>query len=244
MSLKAASSARALSGVVRNLKVEVTTIDSFHGEELQQTTALAGALAAATGLSGLAAGMVAMSMDEMREEAFALTFELGDEVVRAVLWGNPFQDGDEVQVVAEEADGYMRAFAVLRPSDRIIALFPHVVSGRAAHNRTTIRGLAWMSLIVAIVTSVLLTSLWIIGGIGDLVMLTVTIGVVIFGVVAIFSIIGWSVSRKYIPFVMMAEIIFTTVGWKDVEKINLRKRTMDSIRLEDPPALGPFYFRY
>lgn len=244
MSLEATSSVQVLSGVVRNLKVEVATIDSFQGRELQQRAGLAGTLAAAAGLGGLAAGMVAMSMDEMREEAFALTFELGDEMIRAVLWGNPFQEGDEVEVVAEEADGYMRAFAVLRPSDRIISLFPHVVSGRSAHNRTTVKGLAWMSLLVAVVTIVLLTSLWILGGVGEFVMLAVTIGVVILGLIAIFSIIGWSVSRKYIPFVMMAEIIFTSVGWEDVGEINLRKRTMDSIRPEDPSALGPFYFRY
>jgi len=244
MSVEATSSVRVLSGVIRNLKVEVTTIDAFQGEELQQRTALVGTLAAAAGLSGLAAGMVAMSMDEMREEVFALTFQLGDEVVRAVLWGSPFQDGDEVEVVAEEADSYMRAFAVLRPSDRIIALFPHVVSGRSAHNRTTIRGLLWMSLVVAIVTIVMLTFFWAIGGGGEFGMLMVIIGFVILGGIAIFSLIGWSVSRKYLPFVKMAEIIFTSVGWKDVEGINLRKKTMESIRPEDPPALGPFYFRY
>ena len=244
MTLDVTSSVRVLSGVMHNLKVEITTIDSFHGEELRQRTALVGTLSAAAGLSGLAAGMVAMSMDEVREEAFALTFELGGEVVRAVLWGNPFQEGDEVQVVAEEADGYMRAFAVLRPSDRIIALFPHVVSGRSAHNQTTIRGLLWMSVVVAIAAVVLLTFFWAIGGGGEVGMLMVIIGFVIFGGIAIFSLIGWSVSRKYLPFVMMAEIIFTSLGWKDVDKINLRKMTMESIRPEDPPALGPFYFRY
>ena len=244
MNIEATSLVRVLVGTMRSLKVEVTTVDAFQGEELQKRSALAGTLAAAAGLSGLAAGMVAMSMEEMREEAFALTFQLGDEEVRAVLWGNPFQDGDEVEVVAEEADGYMRAFAVLRPRDRIIALFPHVVSGRSAHIKTTIRGLLWMSLAVVIVTNVVLAFFWVLGGGGDLPMLIVTIGVVILAVVAIFSLIGWNVSRKYLPFVKMAEIVFTSVGWKNPEEINLRKKTMISIRPDDPSALGPFYFRY
>lgn len=244
MNIEAASSVRVLVGTMRNLEVEVTTVDAFQGEELLKRSALAGTLAAAAGLSGLAAGMVAMSMEEMREEAFALTFQLGDEAVRAILWANPFQDGDEVEVVAEEADGYMRAFAVLRPRDRIIALFPHVVSGRSAHVRTTIRGLLWMSLVVAIVTVVMLTFFWAIGGGGEVAMLVVTIGFVILGGTAIFSLIGWSVSRKYLPFVKMAEIVFASVGWKNPEEINLRKKTMISIRPDDPPALGPFYFRY
>lgn len=59
-----------------------------------------------------------------------------------------------------------------------------------------------------------------------------------------FAIIGFNISRKYLPFVRIAESVFTALGWQDVKRINLRKHTMKTIRPDDPPALGPFFFRY
>lgn len=244
MSSKVESSALVWAGVVRDLRVEVTTVDAFQQDLLQGRTALAGTLAAAVGLSGIAAGMVAMSMHEMREKAFSLTFQLGDNTVRAVLWGCPFQDGDEVEIVAERDGDYLRAFAVLRPKDRVVALFPHVVSGRSAHNKSTFKVLLWVYLAIAVFASISMTFFWFLGGGGDVGFFLACVGAVILAAIAMFSIIGWSVSRKYLPFVMMAENIFSVLGWSDVGRINLREQTMRRILVGDPPELGPFYFKY
>jgi hypothetical protein len=65
-----------------------------------------------------------------------------------------------------------------------------------------------------------------------------------FIVFAIFGLIAWSVSRKYRKFVEMAEGVFAALGWANVSELNLREKTMKNIRPDDPPALGPFYFRY
>lgn len=101
-----------LRGTMRQLTKEKTTVDAFQSEMLRTKTGAAGAVAAAAGLSGIAAGMVAMSMDEMRENAFGVTFEVDGKPVRGVLWDFPFQEGDEVEVVAEDMGDHWSAFAV------------------------------------------------------------------------------------------------------------------------------------
>lgn len=217
---------------------------TLNSEQLRTRTGAAGALAAAAGLSGIAAGMVAMSMDEMRKGAFGVRFEIDGIPVHGVLWNCFFRDGDEVEVVAEDMGDYWNAFAVARPADRTIALFPHVVSGEVAHYKTSF--VVWLKLMGVM----LLIGFVVFGAVGafdksvswwDVLQLVLGGGV---GASLIFAIIGIRVSRKYLPFVRIAESVFTALGCEDVKRINLRKHAMKTIRPDDPPALGPFYFRY
>ncbi|AEQ96613.1 hypothetical protein XOC_2489 [Xanthomonas oryzae pv. oryzicola BLS256] len=60
----------------------------------------------------------------------------------------------------------------------------------------------------------------------------------------IFFAIGCRIGRRFIPFVEMAEPIFTLLGWKDVKNINLRNITKAKKKSTDPPAMGDSYFRY
>lgn len=233
-----------LKGVIRDLNIEETTVDAFQGDELRNRTAITGALAASMGLSGLAAGMVTLSMSEMREGAFGVTFNVDGRCVRGVVWNCPFQDGDYVEIVAEPLDDHWNAFAIARPSDRIIALFPHVVAGRYAHYRSSLKWLAWVLAAVVGIVGVLAVSFWVLdGAYNPHTFFIGMLGGVGLGSIVI-SMIGLSVVRKYMPFVKMAEMVFSALGWRDVRNINLRKQTMRSIRPGDPPALGPFYFRY
>ncbi|WP_434031761.1 putative type VI secretion system effector [[Pseudomonas] boreopolis] len=96
--------------------------------------AATGALAAAMGLSGMAAGMAAMSVEEMSEPVTKASFDLDGKHVDALLWNWPFKEGDEIQVVAEPTnDGRYTGFAVLDPKERIIVLYPHVSAGSKVH---------------------------------------------------------------------------------------------------------------
>lgn len=234
-----------LRGIVRNLEVCETTVDAFQGDTLRTQTGASGALAAAAGLSGIAAGMVAMSMDEMKEGAFGVSFEIDGKPVRGVLWNCFFDEGDEVEVVVEQLGDYWNAFAVARPVDRTIALFPHVVSGGIAHYKTAFRLWVKFALGLTLFAFLLLTGgSLMFGRIDDWgeFLLIVTCTSIITSV--LFGVIGLNVSRKYIPFTRIAESVFTALGWRDVKRINLRKQTMKTIRPDDPPALGPFYYRY
>lgn len=230
--------------VACGLEVKKTTVDAFQSEMLRTKAGGAAALAAAAGLSGIAAGMVAMSMDEMRENAFGLRFEIDGKPVRGVLWDCPFKEGDEVEVVAEKTDDHWNAFAVARPRDRIISLFPHVVSGEIAHYKASFS--VWWK----IMAGLLAASFALIIGVSFFSNLTnwegLFISITMGGLVAsaILAVVGVNVARKYLPFARIAEGVFTALGWQDVKRINLRKRTFKQLKPGDDAALGVFHFRY
>ncbi|MFL9919657.1 hypothetical protein PQR75_30605 [Paraburkholderia fungorum] len=92
-------------------------------------TAIAAALAGSSGAIGLA------GMTGTREQADQVEFELGGEKVEGVLTWSPFAEGDEVEVLAGRTGGSYQVFAMLRPADRMIALYPHCSRGRWAHFR-------------------------------------------------------------------------------------------------------------
>lgn len=238
---------KVLRGTIKNLDVQETTVDAFQGDELRVRSGAAGALAAAAGLSGIAAGMVATSMDEMREGAFGVSFEIDGQSVRGVLWNCPFKEGDEVEVVADKTDSHWNLFAIARPRDRIISLFPHVVSGEISHYKTSL--VIWLKIALLCFAIALVVggiAGWLGGFDEDDWKVLLLAGVLGGGGLAsaILGIIGFNVARKYLPFVRIAEGVFTALGWQDVKRINLRKKTLKNIRPDDPPALGVFYFRY
>lgn len=97
------SQAQVLSGILENVKIKNTTAEVFFRRDDSERIAATGVVAAALGLSGAAAGMAAMSMDEAKEPVCQVSFDLGDKHVEGMLWDWPFKEGDEVQVVVEPA---------------------------------------------------------------------------------------------------------------------------------------------
>jgi hypothetical protein len=197
------------------------------------------------GLGGIAAGLGAMAMDTT-EEADLLEFELDGKPIKAWVWVSVFNEGDEVEVVAErDSDGWL-GYGIRRLSDRIVALHPHCSRGRYAHYRAS---LSWF---VKIVGSILImTSL--LGGIvafakslpasdiGALVLVGLAgelLGAFILGVIA------FRISSRFMGFVRLAEGIFDVFGWQNVRHIDLPGITKKGKRPDDPGALGILYFRY
>ncbi len=233
-----------LRGRIRGLRKENSTVDAFQGDELRARSSVAGTLAVAAGLSGIAAGMVAISMDEMREAAFGISFEIDGKSVRGVLWDCPFGEEDEVEVVAEKSGEHWNMFAVARPRDRIISLFPHVVAGEIAHYKSSLSLWGKFILVLFILTAAMAGLAGFLVGVDSL-----SGGVMYFvgGFViasAVLAVIGFNTARKYMPFVRIAEGVFTALGWQDVKRIDLRKRTLKQIKPGDDAALGVFHFRY
>ncbi|WP_425526893.1 putative type VI secretion system effector [Xanthomonas oryzae] len=236
--------ARVLSGILSNVKVKNTTAGIFFRAGDREGIATTGVVAATMGLSGAAAGMVAMSMDEMKEPVCQVSFDIDGKHVEALLWNWPFKDGDHVQVVAEPAGtDFFTGFAVLEPDEKIIVLYPHVLAGGRAHWRNVII----LSLLAgAVSTFIVLCVLVVIGeviGISLLARPLFTLGCFLLGT-ALFFLIGLNIGRRFKPFIEMAEPIFTLLGWKDVKNINLRKITKEKKKPTDPPAMGDSYFRY
>lgn len=180
------------------------------------------------------------------EEADLLEFELDGKPVKAWVWVSVFEEGDEVEVVAEpDGDGWL-GYGIRRISDRIVALHPHCSRGRYAHYRAS---LSWFMKIVGSIlgmTSLLgaivafakslsasdIGALVLVGLAGEL------LGAFILGVIA------FRISSRFMGFVRLAEGIFDVFGWQNVRHIDLPGITKKGKRPDDPGALGILYFRY
>ncbi|MGS0579391.1 putative type VI secretion system effector [Xanthomonas oryzae pv. oryzicola] len=237
--------ARVISGKLINVRVENTTAEVFFRDNDRDGMAATGAVAAALGLSGAAAGMVASSMDEMKEPVCKVNFDLNKMHVEALLWSWPFSEGDEVQAVVEPAlGGGYTAFAVLDPKDKIIALYPHVSAGSHAHWKNVLKiaslfGVAFSVFMMALVFISTRTESF------SHLRISPQLYFMIFVMFLSMSLwIGYRLGRRFTPFIEMAEPIFSLLEWDNVKNINLRKITKAKKKPTDPPAMGDSYFRY
>ena len=61
---------------------------------------------------------------------------------------------------------------------------------------------------------------------------------------AVFALMAWSMAGKWMPFVRLAERVFTAFGWPDPGNVDLVKSTKAQRQPGDSGELGVFYFRY
>lgn len=195
-------------------------------------TAVAAGLA---GLGGVAVGL-ASSADDTAEDADLLEFELDGKSIRAWVWISVFKEGDEVEIVAEQFGQIWHAFGIRRVN--------HCSRGRYAHYKATVR---WWLLIYLSLMLIMI----ILGGITiPLKGADNWIGIFCMYAgggamtAAIFGVIAFNVSRRFMGFVRLAEGIFSGFGWKNVGNIDLPAITKKSKKPGDPDALGILYFRY
>ncbi|WP_137938760.1 putative type VI secretion system effector [Chitinivorax sp. B] len=79
------------------------------------------------------AANTALAASDPSEPADWVEFELDGKSFKGWLWRCPFKAGDEVEVVASNEGSFYRVYAVARPKDRLVALYPHCSRGRVAH---------------------------------------------------------------------------------------------------------------
>ncbi|HIE1101359.1 MULTISPECIES: putative type VI secretion system effector [Stenotrophomonas] len=225
------------SGVISGLKVQYVMEDIFWREGDRVGMAATGALSAALGLSGSAAGLAMMSAEEMEEPVAKVEFMLGEVNVEALLWNWPFEEGAFVRVVGtRDSNRGFFALSVLDESMKLIVSYPHVSAGTWAH---------WVS--VAKYSVVFAATYWAV----FLGLLSVTTSlpnqVLIYaylGGIIVSGAVGYRVGRRFSRFARMADSIFDTLGWKRGASINLRRTTKAKRQDGDHPALGDTYFRY
>jgi hypothetical protein len=232
-----------LRGTIKNLRKTRTTHDFMFTQADRNKMGAGAVIAAAEGLGGLAVGLAGSAMDTS-EEADLLEFELNGKPIRAWVWWSVFQDGDDVEIVAEPMGDVWQAYGIRRPADKILALHPHCSRGRYAHYKASLK---WYLIGFSFVFSLLLIFTiinMIVKNDNDAGTLLFLIAVGLFGGGGIYGIIAWRVSRKFMGFVELAERIFTVFGWKDVKNIDLPAITKKNKRPGDPAALGTLFFRY
>lgn len=229
-----------LSGTIRNLKVTRTTASFVFTESDQTKMGVVAVAAAIAGLGGQAMA-TASNATSMEEEADYLEFELDGRPVKGWVWRNPFREGDQVSVAAElRTDGHWEAFGVQRPTDKTLALYPHCSRGRTSHYKNA----AWW---------------WLVGWGGFLCMFFLTVGLYIFGhqlftqpeagiaaigLMLFFGVMTFSLSRKWLPFVRLAEKVFRALELPDPSNVDLVKSSKAQRTERDPGEFGTFYFRY
>jgi hypothetical protein len=223
-----------LSGTITNLKV-TRAEGSFVLSKSDQTQMGWVAVAAATmGMSGQAASTMSNAND-VEEAADFVEFELNGQPIQGWMWRSPFKEGDQVEVAAAHQGDHWEAFGIARPVDQTIALYPHCSRTKSPHIRNVFK---W----------------WLIGGGGfNLVaylwgLLDSTISKEFFyisaGCMAFFGLIALTTGWKLMPFVKVAQKVFSTLGLSNPEQVDLVKSTKQKKTKQDPVELGVFYFKY
>jgi hypothetical protein len=205
-----------------------------------------GATAIAASVVGMGAtgiGLISMA-GNADEEADWVEFELDGNQVKGWLWMMPMRNGDTVEVVAEPiGNNHYVAYAVKRDGDDLLAVYPHATTGRKVHYRKSVKIWMWCS-VLAFLSLILFFVMP--EGIGSLLDANMQLGLLIaFTIwIAFSAVIALRVSRKLMGFVRIAELIFKTFDWSDVENIDLRKTSREHRRENKLPNFGNFYFRY
>ncbi|WP_250529339.1 putative type VI secretion system effector [Caballeronia sp. ATUFL_F1_KS4A] len=202
-------------------------------------TALA---SAAMGSGGASIGLINMAMNS-DEEADWVEFELDGKSIRGWMWLMPMRKGDEVEVVAELLpDGRYMAYSVQRVSDSLVAICPHVFCGRKPYQRLIAKYLFWLYLFAFCFLAI--------GGVKasgeglDGGMVAMFLFWMFIGGAGMFALIFLRVRKKAMRFYCLAEDIFRTFGWENVESIDLRATSKENRKENRSPNFGRYYFRY
>lgn len=202
-----------------------------------------GAVAIAAGLAGLGGQAMATAgyAASTEEHADYVEFDLDGLPVKGWVWRSPFKEGDQVEVVGEINGSHLEAAAIARPADRTIALYPHCSRGRRKH---IVNAVKWwfigVSLLVLFICFLaLLTISW--AGFVNILMELFYVAV---GCYTFFSFMTISLTRKWMPFVRVAEKVFRALEWPAPGNVDLVKSSKAQRRADDPAEFGTFYFRY
>lgn len=236
-------SPQLLRGTIRHLRKSRCNQDFVFTPEDRARMGGAAIGAALVGLGGIAVGLASASLDTS-ETADLLEFDLDGKSIRAWVWQSVFQDGDEVEVVAEPMRDVWQGYGIRRPADRLVALHPHCSRGRYAHWRASfLIFLKFFSVALAIFMLIVVCQMLFKYGM-DWKILFMLLGTACLAGGAVYGVIAWRIARKFIGFVKLAEDIFAAFGWKDVKNIDLPALTKKSKQPGDPSVLGVLYFRH
>ena len=232
-----------LRGAISGLNRSRRSHDFVLTEVQHQQVGVTAIAASAMGMGATGIGLIGMA-GNADEEADWVEFELDGNQVKGWLWMMPMRNGDTVEVVAEpKGNNRYVAYAVKRDGDELLAVYPHATAGRKVHYRKSVKVWMWCSLLSYLILPLLFVMQ---EGFGILLNADMQFGLLI--VFAFWSLISammaFRVSRKLMGFVRIAELIFKTFGWPDVEEIDLRKTSRENRRENQLANFGNLYFRY
>jgi hypothetical protein len=234
-----------LHGTITNYKCTRTSANFVFTDTDKSVMGVIAIAASIAGLSAQAVSTAASANTE--EEADYLEFDLDGKPVKGWVWRSPFKEDDDVEVVAEWQHDHFEAFAVARPRDRIVALYPHCSRGRLRHwvnaIKWWVKGVAIFLLIGAVflgTVDLFYTGSWS----KTFKILSSIMPVMTLGFYSFFLLMTISMAWKWMSFVRLAERVFRAFGWDRPSYIDLRKRSKETRTAADTKGYGIFFFRY
>lgn len=233
-----------ISGEISNYKVRRESASFVFSESDQTKLGVVAVTAALAGMGGQAMS-VASNATAMEEESDYVEFSLGDELVKGWLWRSPFKNGDYVEIAAEWQKDHYEAFGVCRPQDKVLALYPHCSRAKTRHIKNALK---WWLIITIVFEAIVILSFatdgwddffrfwtksfekngaWFLGGIA-----------------VAFGIATFSMAKKWMPFVNLAEKIFKVLDLPNASNLDLVKSSKTQRKNNDSPEFGSMYFRY
>ena len=198
-----------LSGIIANYRCTRKEANFMLTEGDRTRTGVIAVAAVLAGLSGAAASTA--SSANMEEDGDYVEFDLDGQPVKGWVWRSPFKNGDSVEVAAEWQGNHYETGGILRPNDRMIALYPHCSRGKNKHVTNAVK---WW----------LIGATFFVGGVNLTKALTLPINdyffhstidpgiYVMIGCYIVLGLITFRIARKLMPFVRLSEKVFTTLG--------------------------------
>lgn len=228
-----------LTGSIANYEATRSTASFVFDDSDRNAMGVVAIAAAIAGLGGSAISTAA-NATATEEDADYLEFDLDDHRIRGWVWRSPFKEGAKVEVVAEWREDHYELAGIARPSDRIIALYPHCSRGRTRHFRNASK---WW-LVGSTLVSTLALAISVFAVRLSLTKLMEGFPYMALGFYTFFGVMTFSLSRRWMPFVGLAERVFTTLGWPNPGSVDLVETSKAKRKPDDPGELGTFYFRY
>ncbi|NUT60642.1 putative type VI secretion system effector [Herbaspirillum sp. C9C3] len=194
---------------------------------------------AAAGMGGQAIA-TASNAANLQEEADYVEFELEGKSVKGWLWRSPFKEGDTVDAAVVWQGEYFELVALAKPSERIIALYPHCVRGRRAFYALVFR---WWFIFSGIFPPAVTYFGFLAFGFNRVIFefsFWIAWGGIAFG----WTFIIFMLMLQWTPFGKAAQRVFSVLGLRDPSGIDLKKTTKAQRKPGDPPEMGAFFFRY
>ncbi|HIH2746236.1 hypothetical protein L3V59_32035 [Burkholderia aenigmatica] len=244
MENKRATSPVLLRGVITGLTKRRESYEAIFTEADKQAMERTAVVAALAGLNDIALNL-STSTEFTETTGDLVTFRLNGEEVRAWIWLSVFENGDEVEVVAERAGAGWIGYAIRRCSDGILSVHPHCERGSRALFKFFVKFsvLFWSG--CALVVTLLVVLMMLYNDLHDRWGFFFRSFLVVWVLIEAMAIsIAYGMSRRFKRQLPMANKIFEAFGWKDPRNVNLPKTSKKLRQPEDTWQMGKLIFRY
>ena len=170
------------------------------------------------GLAGAATG-AAMSSGDTADAVDFFICKVGEKNVKGQFGTVNFANGDNVEAVGAYSGDQFEAYALTRPADRTIWMYPHSGKGTQAYVRSS---LMWIFIICWLISPLTMFGIIFFSS-GNLSPLWVFMILwLLFGLIgsAIFGFVAW----RFMKFARISDAIFAALDFDDPPNVDLSKR--------------------